>query len=118
MKKSQKRECWDLMKKYVIKRDGQKCAKCGSTKAGLHLCHIYPEGEYPKMIFSADNVFLACYHCHFHWWHTNPIEAYKWYIKHFSLNRRKRLDKLVKNYDKLDKPDYETIKNLYSKKIK
>lgn len=66
----------------------------------------------------ADNVFLACYKCHFNWWHKNPIEAYRWYIKKFPLNRRNKLDKIVKNYDKLEKPNYETLTSLYKKKIK
>lgn len=118
MTKSQKKELWDLLKQYVIQRDWYKCARCGSTKKGLHLCHIYPEGEYTRMIFIPENLFLACYKCHLSWWHKNILEAYRWYIKHFSISRRNKLDKIAKNYDKLDKPDYESIKNIYSKKIK
>lgn len=68
------------------------------------------------MKYLPDNTFLGCYHCHLSWWHKNPIEAYKWYIKHFPLKLRTKLANIIKNYDKLEKPRYEEIKALYSQK--
>ena len=118
MTTSQGKELKDLLKAYIAQRDGYKCARCGSTIKGLHLCHIYPEGEYQRMRFMDINVFLACYKCHITWWHKNILEAYRWYIKTFSQARRNKLDKIAKEYDKLEKPDYEYLKNLYKKKIK
>jgi len=118
MTKKEHKQAKALLKEFVIQRDWYKCVKCGSTKKGLHLCHIYPEGEYERLKYEPDNVFLACYHCHLQWWHKNPIEAYKWYISHFSPYRRQKLNKLVKNYGKCKKPNFQEIKALCRKKTK
>jgi len=47
----------------VIKRDGYKCAKCGS-ESNLHADHIIPVVENPKLIFKVDNGRTLCGDCH------------------------------------------------------
>ncbi len=118
MTKAEQKLAKAIVKEFVINRDGYMCKRCGSTKKGLHLCHIYPEGQYERMAYMPDNTFLACFRCHLEWWHKNPIEAYRWYIKKFDIKTRRKLDNIIKRYDEIEKPRYQTIKDLLSEKTK
>jgi hypothetical protein len=47
----------------VLKRDGNKCIKCGSTE-NLEAHHIKSKNEYPALIFNINNGITLCHKCH------------------------------------------------------
>lgn len=67
----------DLVKQICLKRDGEKCRRCGRIDQ-LQASHIWPKGSHQKMRFDPDNVLILCEKCHLFWWHRNPIEAHEW----------------------------------------
>jgi hypothetical protein len=73
----------DLLVKQILIRDrGEFCEKCGSTKM-VQASHILPKGTYKRLRFMALNLLLLCWHCHFHFWHKNPVEATQWLEKYW-----------------------------------
>jgi hypothetical protein len=66
-----------LVKQILIGERGEFCEHCGSSKM-VQSAHILPKGTYKRLRFMALNLLLLCWHCHFHWWHKNPVEAAKW----------------------------------------
>jgi len=48
----------------VLKRDGYRCRKCGSTKRRLDTHHIFPFTEYPELRFVVGNGITLCVRCH------------------------------------------------------
>lgn len=54
---------WKLLRRYVLKRDGAKCAKCGETEGILHIDHIKPRSRYPALIWNPDNLQVLCRPC-------------------------------------------------------
>ncbi|MDI6808179.1 MAG: hypothetical protein QME66_04240 [Candidatus Eisenbacteria bacterium] len=112
--KTQKARLYTLLRKAVIRRDGEICQKCGKTQI-LHLSHIYPKGKYRRMEFELDNVKLLCAGCHIFWWHKNPIEAHEWLQ---TVVPKERLDKLRLQAQYIDKSpiDYAALE-LYLENI-
>jgi len=108
----------ELVKKLLILRDGNVCFKCKKCVPALQWSHLYPEGKYPRLKYEPLNVCLMCYGCHLHWWHINIIEAYEWFIKAFPLSRRNALKKMIKNYDSMEKNDFNERRVILEKKIK
>lgn len=52
---------WNIRRNHVLRRDGNKCTKCGSTK-DLHVHHIVPRS---KIIdHSESNLITLCVNCH------------------------------------------------------
>ena len=66
-----------LVRELVYRRDGNRCVKCGTTKA-LTPSHIRPRGKCPRMTWMVKNVLTMCAACHLHWWHKDPIAAVDW----------------------------------------
>lgn len=61
-----------LVRQIVLKRDGERCRKCGAASRGhgfaIQAAHIYGKGAYPSLRFKIENVLTLCQPCHF-WWH-------------------------------------------------
>jgi 5-methylcytosine-specific restriction endonuclease McrA len=117
LRKKQHTILWALLKAITIKRDGNKCVVCGKSGKGLNLSHIYPRGQYPRLEFDPENVFIQCTKHHLMWWHKNPIEAAEWYNQNISLKRRNSLKKKITNYSKLPKLDFQTCLDKLKKLI-
>ena len=52
-----------------------------------------------RLRWDLDNGTLLCYSCHIHKWHSNPIYAYDWAVKHFGkeyINKLKKKDIPIK----------------------
>lgn len=54
----------DVGRPAVIKRDGEKCACCGSTWDDLTVDHIKTKGSRPDLKRDINNLQLLCYVCH------------------------------------------------------
>jgi hypothetical protein len=95
-----------------IQLDGKKigwygpCEHCGRWR-WLAVCHIEPQGEYPRMKYDPLNAWAGCYRCHIHWWHKNPGEAEKWIRAKMGGEMREQLALRARTAGKLD---YELTK--------
>lgn len=63
-----------LVREIVLKRDGERCRKCGAGARGgrgfaLQAAHVYGKGAYPSLRFKLENVLTLCQPCHY-WWHA------------------------------------------------
>lgn len=109
---------WRELKQYIIRRDGYKCVMCGKSPSGLNLSHFYPQHAYSKLRYNEDNVCLMCsFPCHLSTWHKDILTSAEWYKEHIDKKQQQRLNKLVKNYESLEKPDREHLFEGYSKKL-
>lgn len=59
-KNSKKFKDW---RKFILKRDGNKCKKCGS-KDKLEIHHIIPFSLYPELVVLKMNGVVLCHKCH------------------------------------------------------
>lgn len=114
--KKQKKELNALLHEYCRLRDGDKCLHCGKS-GDLQLSHIYPKGRYKKMEFDEDNLKLLCWHCHFGWWHKNPIEAHEWLKEILSAKRLRDLQFRAQTVNKTIL-DFKLVKIYLEQKIK
>jgi 5-methylcytosine-specific restriction endonuclease McrA len=89
----------------LLKRDGNRCVRCGRT-TGLSPAHIYPTGRYPRMAWMLENIIVLCWFgCHDGWWHKNPLEAAEWYKKTYPENYKK-----LKALSQQDLPPLDHVK--------
>jgi hypothetical protein len=113
MKHSQewhRKKCVTWAKKEAIRLADGKCQRCGRAKKNgyvMHGSHIHSEGTYKSMSADVDNILCLCYQCHFYWWHSNPLEASKWFNSRFPklarrLNQRIKKIKII-NWEKKHK---------------
>jgi hypothetical protein len=66
------------------------------------------------MAWILENILTLCYACHIHWWHKNPLEAYKWFNANYPALKRKLL-KMSQTY--LPQNDRVKIKAYLIKQI-
>lgn len=67
-----KTETWAELVKYIYKRDGYKCQRCGTEKIGsvkFHAHHIHPWALYPDLRLEQSNLITLCDTCH-RWVHS------------------------------------------------
>lgn len=58
---------WRAVVRIVRARDGQRCTKCGTRRAGwrsLHLHHVKPWAGNPDSRFDPENIVTLCASCH------------------------------------------------------
>lgn len=63
---------WIQLVKYIYKRDGYKCQRCGTEKVGsvkFHAHHIRPWSLYPDLRLEPSNLVTLCDTCH-RWVHS------------------------------------------------
>lgn len=77
---------WHIRRKYVLKRDGHRCTKCGG-KAGLQVHHVEP--RVVRHNHSVDNLVTLCVYCHSDE-HSRDLVSAAGAARLQSLNRRKR----------------------------
>jgi len=58
------REVQPDLRKSVLKRDGYKCKKCGTSDKPLHCHHIYPITQEPLLSADIDCCITLCNICH------------------------------------------------------
>ena len=111
-----RKKCVAIAKRIALTRDQYTCQKCGKNKfsdgVSIHASHVYPEGTYAGLSANPENIKALCYHCHFWWWHKNPLEARDWFASTFPKRYviLKSLAKLTiqKDWEK----EFEIMKNL------
>lgn len=72
----------DICRKVIRLRDNNQCQKCGKTIKGSdsHASHVVAKGSGASLRrWDLLNLFLACTHCHFQFWHDNPTLSGKWF---------------------------------------
>jgi len=107
MTKHQNKKIKALLHAACRVRDGERCVRCGK-QTYLQLSHVKSEGAWPRLKYELDNVKLLCNACHLFWWHKDVTEATDWFRKKFP-DREARLKKMVRDYYKLEKPDYDSV---------
>lgn len=68
----QKTDEWIQLVRYIYKRDGYKCKRCGNGKTKevkFHAHHIYSWAEYPNLRLEPSNLVTLCSTCH-SWVHS------------------------------------------------
>ncbi len=58
---------WNRIREKIIKRDKNKCQKCGAyskSGSGLHVHHIKFVKDFPELEFEHDNCITMCEDCH------------------------------------------------------
>lgn len=73
------------VREQVIIRDESTCQKCKQLVLGAnrHLSHVIPVSGSSLLKYDIYNLKILCYHCHFYWWHKNPLAARDWFAKEF-----------------------------------
>jgi len=110
----------DVCRKIIRLRDDNRCQKCGKLIKGSdsHASHVVAKGSGASLRrWDLLNLFLACTHCHFQFWHDNPTESGKWFAEKFPA-REAYLE--IYRYDKPAKIStaemeilYETLKRKF-----
>jgi 5-methylcytosine-specific restriction endonuclease McrA len=70
-----------LLRAYVLERDGHACVRCAAVegKATLQSAHVRSKGKGKRIRFEPDNLMTLCVGCHIFWWHKSPHEAVEWF---------------------------------------
>ena len=76
-----------------------------------------PKSEGNILRYNEKNCITLCYHCHFNWWHSNPIEAGEWFKTKFPENHAHLLS-IQNKHKKFTKEELEELTTLYKQKIK
>ena len=116
MTKSQAKSLKKLLRRIVILRDKEQCAHCGRSGIVLHLSHVKGEGAWPRLKFEPLNVKLLCVKCHLYYWHKDVTEATHWFEEKYP-SRIEHLNRLVRDYYSLPKPDYKKLKEEFEEMI-
>jgi len=108
-----KKELEDLVKVVAKERDNWTCQKCGKEVTGLgaHASHVIPVSASQFLRFDLQNLKCLCYHCHFNWWHKNPLEASEWFKNKFP----ERHEYLQNNKHTIDQRTKEELLELINK---
>ena len=96
-----RKRCETLAKKLAVIRDKHTCQRCGRREGAMHGSHVKSVGKHPRLCAELINIKALCYQCHFYWWHSEPLEAAKWFKKKFPY-RYKRLAELARETHKID----------------
>jgi len=92
-----------LFSLYIRNRD-KMCVRCHRTAPyQLHCAHIITRANL-RLRFDPMNAYCLCSLCH-RWWHDSPTESGKWFEETFPIN----YDYLLKNKNKIEKPDYQEV---------
>jgi 5-methylcytosine-specific restriction endonuclease McrA len=114
MTKGEKKNINKLLREYIVKRDGEKCLRCGRTDT-LAMSHIYPKGRHRSMEYDVDNIKFLCFSCHLCWWHKSPIEAWEWLRETLPKKRLERLKLMANTTNKV--PEYKLLKLWLEKEL-
>lgn len=84
-RKTLRKKLWDLCKIIIRRRDEHICQKCGKYVEGTNCqtSHVIPISYSLRMAYDVVNLKILCYHCHFMWWHKNPLAAHEWFKNKF-----------------------------------
>src|SRR5512147_1706050 len=66
-----------LAKQIILKRDLNRCVKCGTEK-NLQAAHILPKGMYQRMRFMPFNLLTLCLKDHLFFAHKDPCGFSRW----------------------------------------
>ena len=75
----------DYLTAKIIKiQNNYTCQKCGKYVTGrnCHASHIIPKTRH-ALRWNLINLMVLCLHDHRDWWHTNILEAQKWFKEKF-----------------------------------
>ena len=80
-RKGQIKKLDKLAMEAVLKRDKNRCQKCGKyvEKQNAHISHVVPKSKGYALRWDLKNLKVLCFHCHINWWHKNPMEAWEWF---------------------------------------
>jgi hypothetical protein len=112
-KKSLEKKAEELLKAYIVKRDGLYCDHCGKyQEKGLNLSHVIGRKN-GFLKFNEYNVKLLCYYCHRYFWHNEPLKAMEWFKQKYP----ERYEFLIENQMRTDKIDINEIIEYYKGKL-
>lgn len=74
------RECDELFRQIIYRRDNYTCQRCGSTIKRINCCHFYSRAI-KALRWESRNACVLCVGCHF-WAHQHPAEFMEWYRQH------------------------------------
>ena len=72
----------EVCRNIIRLRDNNQCQKCGKMVKGTdsHACHVVAKGGGASFRrWDLLNFFLGCTHCHFQFWHDNPLQGSLWF---------------------------------------
>ena len=55
---------WQVLRHFVLERDGWACVDCGTRKGRLEIDHIKPVRTHPDLAFDPANCAVRCPACH------------------------------------------------------
>jgi 5-methylcytosine-specific restriction protein A len=55
---------WQVLRHFILERDGWACTDCGSRKGRLEIDHIKPVRTHPELAFDPVNCAVRCQSCH------------------------------------------------------
>jgi 5-methylcytosine-specific restriction endonuclease McrA len=72
--------------RIIRKRDKNVCQHCGVYKEdnrAMHVSHVIPKSKGLIVRWEVQNAMCLCFHCHFHFWHSSPLQASKWFCSKY-----------------------------------
>ena len=74
-----------LSKDCAKLRDNYICQWCGKSGSGsqIHGSHVHPVSGGKRLRWDLENIKALCAFCHRRRWHSNPIDAAKWFEEKF-----------------------------------
>jgi hypothetical protein len=106
-----------LVRERLLNERGEFCEYCGSQKR-IQAAHIFPKGKYPHLRFDLDNILLLCYHHHFFWAHSSPVDFTNWVIKRLGNRKFNKLVRKKNEIVKVGKFNLEEIYEFYKKEAR
>lgn len=55
---------WQVLRKFVLERDGWACVDCGTRRGRLEIDHVLPVRTHPELAFAPGNCAVRCSACH------------------------------------------------------
>lgn len=117
--KALRKQLEDTVALYVKLRDKHTCQKCGKQVEGKNCqaSHVIPRSAGNQFRYDPINLKVLCFHCHFNWWHKNPVKACEWFKEKFP-DRYEYLFGQPSQIVKLDREWYESQIEHYQQAVK
>lgn len=99
----------DLVSLIIKHRDKHRCQRCGKQVQGMNCqwSHIVTRGN-KHLRWDFQNSLVLDYPCH-RWWHSEPLEAAKWFAEKFP----ERYEYLMRERNKIKPISLQDLIDLY-----